>query len=221
MATLTGVRVILADDDGTRADLRTALGDEAGIEIVAEASTGDGALRAALWHRPDVLVVEPGMPDGAAVIRDVLRSAPDVAVLARTDDDDSLRTALRAGARGYIRKDAPLAAVIRAIHCVAAGDAILGPSITARLAELLAAPPMREEPRIPGLTARENEVLELIAAGLSNAAIVAKLRVAARTLRNHITAIFIKLGVENREAAIERARAAGLGRVENGMRSIA
>jgi len=139
-------------------------------------------------------------------------------VLARTDDDDSLHTALRAGASGYIRKDAPPAAVIRAIHCVAAGDAILGPSITARLAELLAVPTTHDEPRIPGLTARENEVLELIAAGFSNAAIVAKLRVAARTLRNHITAIFTKLGVENRAAAIERARAAGLG---NGLRSFA
>jgi DNA-binding NarL/FixJ family response regulator len=241
VATLTGVRVILADDEGTGADLRTALTHEHGIEIVAEARTGDGVLEAALRHRPDVLVVEPGMPNGTAVIRDVRRAAPDVAVLARTDDadDGALRTALRAGARGYIRKDAPPTAVIRAIRCVAAGDAILGPTVTAKLAELLAVQPTRTRTPIPGLTEREHEVLDLIAAGLPNAAIVARLRVAARTLRNHITAIFTKLGVANRAAAIERARAAGmgaaaglghaaglgratgLGRTENGLRSFA
>ena len=210
---MADVRVVLADDhDLTRADLRCALAGDRGIEVVAEAGDGHSALRQALLHRPDVLVVEPGMSEGPTVIRHVLRSAPGVAVLALTDDDKSLHTAIRAGARGYIRKDASAEAVIRAIHCVAAGNAILGPTVTARLAELIAVPAAYQELPLPGLTAREHEVLDLIAAGLANAAIAGRLRVAAKTLRNHITAIFTKLGVTDREDAIAKAKAAGLGK---------
>ena len=213
MATVAEVRVVLADDQGpTRADLKTVLNEDEAIEVVAEAGDGHSAVRQALLHRPDVLVVEPGMPDGPRVISHVLRSAPGVAVLALTDDDKSLHAAIRAGARGYIRKGASAEAVIRAIHCVAAGNAILGPTVTARLAELIAVPAAYQELPLPGLTAREHEVLDLIAAGLANAAIAGRLRVAAKTLRNHITAIFTKLGVTDREEAIAKAKAAGLGK---------
>lgn len=210
---MADVRVVLADDHGrTRVDLRTALAEDHGIEVVAEAGDGHSALRQALLHRPDVLMVEPGMPDGPTVIRHVLRSAPGVAVLAMTDDDKSLHAAIRAGARGYIRKDASAEAVIRAIRCVATGNAILGPTVTARLAELIALPAAYQKLPLPGLTAREHEVLDLMAEGLANAAIAGRLRVAAKTLRNHITAIFTKLGVTDRQEAIAKAQAVGLGK---------
>ena len=213
MATLTGVRVVLADDQPeNRTDLRAALDATPSITVVAEAATGHSAMRQSLLHRPDVLVVEPGMPDGTSVIKHVRRSSPDVAVLALASDDTSLRAAIGAGALGYIRKDATPEAVIRAIHCVAAGDAILDRTVTARLAELMSAEPARQELPLPGLTAREHEVLDLIAAGLPNSVITARLHVAARTVRNHITAIFTKLGVTRRTEAIELAKAAGLGK---------
>jgi DNA-binding NarL/FixJ family response regulator len=169
-------------------------------------------MRQASLHRPDVLVVEPGMPDGPTVIRHVLRSAPQTAVLALTNDDRSLHAAIGAGARGYISKDAPAEAVIRAIHCVATGNAILGPKVTARLTELMTVQTAYQTLPLPGLTAREHEVLNLIAAGLPNAAIASRLGVATKTLRNHITAIFTKLNATDREEAIDKAKKAGLGK---------
>ncbi|HEX4705507.1 MAG TPA: response regulator transcription factor [Pseudonocardiaceae bacterium] len=213
------VRVVLADDHSAeRAALAAVLTDAGGVLVVAAATTGHGAVQQALLHRPDVLVVDPRMPGltGTAMVKHVLRSAPGVAVLvlATTEDDESVCAAVRAGVRGYIRKDADPAAIVRAVRCVAAGDAIFGPAIAARLTKLLTG-----GHRLPlaGLTAREHEVLELMAAGLPNSAVARQLRLATKTVSNHHSAILAKLKVAGRAEAIARARQAGLGR-QKGLR---
>jgi DNA-binding NarL/FixJ family response regulator len=206
--------VVVADQSAARAGLRAALTVAEGIAIVAEAANGHEAVYQTLLHHPDVLVVEPRIPgfDVTTMIRHVVRSAPGVAVLVHTtaEDDGSVCRAIRAGARGYIRKAGPdhADAVVRAVRCVAAGDAILGPTVAARLAELLTG--KRE---LPQLTTREHEVLDLAAAGLPTSAIALRLDLSAKTIRNHVSAIVGKLNVVGRTEAIALARQAGLGRL--------
>jgi len=139
--------------------------------------------------------------------------APGVAVLMLTmfDDDDSVFAAMRAGARGYVLKGAQQDEIVRAIQAVAAGEAIFGPGIARRVLGLVTAPPAASDP-FPGLTSREQEVLGLIAAGARNAEIARKMSIAPKTVANHISAIFAKLQVADRGAAIILARDAGLGR---------
>jgi DNA-binding NarL/FixJ family response regulator len=203
--------VVVADQSATRADLLNFLADVDGITVVAEAATGHDAVYRTLLHQPHVLVVEPRIPgfDETTMIRHIIRSAPRVAVLVRTatEDDASVCRAIRAGALGYIRKAAAPDAVVRAIRCVAAGDAILGPTVAARLAELLTG--KRE---LPLLTAREHEVLDLAATGLPPSAIARRLDLSTKTVRNHVSAIVGKLDVAGRAEAIALARQAGLGR---------
>ena len=138
---------------------------------------------------------------------------PSVAVLVLTmlDDDDSVFAAMRAGARGYLVKGAGQMEIERAISAVAAGEAIFGPGIARRMLTYFASPP-RDEPDFPELTPREREVLDLMAAGLSNAAIAARLGLSTKTVGNHTSTIFAKLQVAGRAEAIVRAREAGLGR---------
>jgi len=210
------VRVAVADDhpvvrDGLRALLTTL----STMELVAEAATGRQAVRAAVVDKPDVLVMDLRMPDldGATATAEIARVAPDVAVLVLTmfDDDESVFAAMRAGARGYLVKGASQDEIVRAINAVAAGEAIFGPGVARRVLRYFAAPPKLAEPAFPELTAREREVLDLVAAGLSNAAIAARLRLAVKTVGNHTSAIFAKLQVAGRAEAIIRARDAGLG----------
>jgi DNA-binding NarL/FixJ family response regulator len=204
--------VVVADQSASRADLRIALSAVDGITVVADASNGHEAVLQTLLHHPDVLVIEPGIPgfDETTMIRHVMRSVRGLAVLVRTDteDDTLVCRAIRAGARGYIRKAAAPDAVVRAIRCVAAGDAIFGPTVAARLSELLSG--KRELPR---LTTREREVLDLAAAGLPTSAIARRLDLSAKTIGNHISAIVGKLEVPGRTEAIAVARQAGLGRL--------
>jgi DNA-binding NarL/FixJ family response regulator len=154
------------------------------------------------------------MPDltGIEATRQITRVAPEVAVLILTmfDDDESVFAAMRAGARGYVLKGAAPDNVIRAIAAVAAGEAIFGPGIARRALEYLSGP-RPDQAAFPELTPREREVLDLIAAGLGNAAIAARLGLAPATVGNHITSIFGKLQVASRAEAIIRARSAGLG----------
>lgn len=211
------LRLVLADEHPVvRSGLRALLGSADGMRVVAEARTGREAVREALLHRPDVLMmdVEIGEPDGIAAIREVQRSQPGIAVLVFTmcDDDTSVFTAMRAGAKGYIQKDAEQDDILRAIRGVAAGEAIFGPSVAARLTELLGGQ-LHDRHPFPDLTAREREVLALIAEGLPNTAIARRLYLAPKTISNHISTIFGKLGVPDRSSAIVRAREAGLGRV--------
>jgi DNA-binding NarL/FixJ family response regulator len=209
------LRIVIADDHGiVREGLGALLSAHAGYELVGTAANGVEAVRAAVTLRPDVLVMDIQMPDitGVEATKEISRVAPDVAVLMLTmfDDDESVFAAMRAGARGYVLKGAAPDNVIRAIAAVAAGEAIFGPGIASRALAYLSRP-RTDLPAFPELTPREREVLDLIAAGLGNAAIAHRLGLAPATIGNHITNIFAKLQVASRAEAIIRARSAGLG----------
>ncbi|TYB45530.1 response regulator transcription factor [Actinomadura chibensis] len=209
------LRIVIADDHGVVRDGLTALLSAVdGYEMVGTASTGDEAVRAAVTLRPDVLVMDIQMPGrtGIEATREIARVAPDVGVLMLTmfDDDDSVFAAMRAGALGYVLKGAASANIIRAIAAIAAGEAIFGPGVARRALTFLTAPPPAT-PEFPQLTPREREVLDLIAAGLANADVAARMSLASKTVSNHITNIFAKLQVASRAEAIVRAREGGLG----------
>jgi DNA-binding NarL/FixJ family response regulator len=209
------VRVVLADDHPiVRDGLRTLLGSLPGVDLVGEAATGREAIRETVLHKPDVVVMDLQMPDldGIEATREVLRAVPGVAVLVLTmyDDDDSVFAAMRAGARGYLLKGAEQDEIASAIKAVASGQAIFGPGVATRVLGYFSAPPRVDEP-FPELTGREREVLDLIAAGLSNTAIAGRLGLAGKTVANHISNIFAKLQVADRAEAIARARKEGLG----------
>lgn len=209
------VRVVLADDHPVVRDgLRALLGSLPHVEVVGEAATGREAIREAVLHRPDVLVMDLQMPDldGIEATRELTRAAPDVAVLVLTmyDDDDSVFAAMRAGARGYLLKGADQDEIARAIHAVAGGQAIFGPGVAVRVLGYFSAPPRVDVP-FPELTDRERDVLDLIAGGLTNTTIANRLGLATKTIGNHISNIFAKLQVAGRAEAIVRARQQGLG----------
>ncbi len=205
------IRVVLADDHPVVRDgLAALLSSLSGIEVVGTAGTGREAVRAAVTLAPDVLVLDIQMPDleGVAAAREIGRAAPSVGLLMLTmfDDDDSVRAALRAGARGYVLKGAGQHDIVRAIHAVAAGDAILAPGV----ARVLGDPPRTADP-FPDLTPRERQVLELLVDGLPTATIGVRLGLAPKTVTNHASSLFVKLGVPGRAAAVQRARRAGMG----------
>ena len=207
---MTDLRVVLADDHPVVRDgLSALLASVPGIDVVETAGSGREAVRAAVSRRPDVLVLDVRMPDldGVAAAAEVARAAPAVGILMLTmfDDDDTVRAALRAGARGYVLKGAGQHDIVRAIHAVAAGEAILSPGV----ARVLRAGPPAADP-FAELTPRERQVLELLAEGLPTATIGARLGLAPKTVANHASALYAKLGVPDRAAAVARARRAGL-----------
>jgi DNA-binding NarL/FixJ family response regulator len=209
------IRVLLADDHPlVRDGLKAALVTLPDVQVVAEAATGQAAIREALLHRPDVVVMDLQMPEGNGIeaTRELARALPSAAVLVLTmfDDDDSVFAAMRAGARGYVLKGAEQHEIARAISAVAAGEAIFGPAVATRVLAYFAAPPRTVSP-FPELTAREREVLDLLAAGHNNQQIAQRLDLSAKTVANHLSAIFAKLQVADRTQAILRARDAGLG----------
>lgn len=209
------LRIVIADDHPVVRDgLGVLVASVDGLSLVGTAATGPEAVRAAATLQPDVLVMDIQMPGatGIAATRTIARTAPDVAVLMLTmfDDDDSVLAAMRAGARGYVLKGAQQDEIVRAIRAVAAGEVIFAPGVAARVLEHLAAPPRSVEP-FPELTPRERQVLGLIAGGLGNATIGARLGVTAKTVSNYVTNIFTKLQVATRAEAIVRGRDAGLG----------
>jgi DNA-binding NarL/FixJ family response regulator len=209
------IRVALADDHPVVRDgLSALLGSIEGIDVVATAATGRDAVRAAVTLRPDVLVLDIQMPDldGVSAAREITRDVPAVAVLMLTmfDDDESVFAAMRAGARGYVLKGATQEEIVRAIHAVAAGEAIFGPGIAGRVLGRLSGRAVATDP-FPQLTPRERQVLELPAAGLPTTVIGGKLGLASKTINNHASAIFAKLQVADRTEAVLRARDAGFG----------
>jgi DNA-binding NarL/FixJ family response regulator len=211
------VRVVVADDHPiVRDGLRALLASLPDVDLVGEATTGRDAVRSAVTDRPDVVIMDLRMPDldGTTATAEICRVAPDVAVLVLTmlDDDDSVFAAMRAGARGYLVKGASQQEIVRAITAVAAGEAIFGPGVARRVLRYFASPPAAAQPAFPALSPREREVLDLIAGGLTNAAIAGRLGLSAKTVGNHTSAIFAKLQVAGRAEAIIRAREAGLGR---------
>ncbi len=212
------IRVLIADDHPVvRSGLRALLGTLDEFEVVGEAVDGDSATRETQLSRPDVVLMDVRMPgtDGVEATRRIRAVAPATAVLILTmhDDDATVFTAMRAGAHGYLLKGAGQDEIAGAIRAVAAGQAIFGPGIAARLLEHFAETPPRtaaDEP-FPELTPREREVLQLLARGRRTAEIAAAIHISPKTVSNNLTAIFGKLQVADRTAAILRAREHGLG----------
>ena len=210
------IRVLIADDHPLFRDGLSALfidGEES--ELVGAASTGTEAVALALGTQPDVVVMDLGMPelDGIEATRRIVADSPHIAVLVLTmfDDDDSIFSALRAGARGYLLKGADREQIRRAVRAAADGEIIFGAPLAARVLGYFTAA-AAVPPAFPQLTDREREVLELVAQGRANPAIATQLGLSQKTVRNHVSNILTKLQVADRAQAIVRARDAGLGR---------
>jgi DNA-binding NarL/FixJ family response regulator len=209
------IRVLIADDHPLFRDGLTAMlqaGDD--TELTGAATDGLQAVELALHSQPDVVVMDLHMPgmDGIEATRRIVADSPHIAVLVLTmfDDDESVFSALRAGARGYLLKGADQEQIRRAVYAGANGEIIFGTELAARVLAYFTAAPAA--PAIfPQLTDREREVLELVAQGRSNADIAGRLQLSQKTVRNHVSNILTKLQVADRAQAIVRARDAGLG----------
>ena len=211
------LRVVVADDHAlVRSGIRGLLEAE-GIEVVAEAGNGAEAVEAARRTRPDVVLMDVRMPrlDGIEATRQLRAdsSAPHVLVLTTFDLDEYVYRALQAGAAGFLLKDAAPSSLVTAVRTVAAGDALLAPSVTRRLIErFLTAPVPGAEAPDPArdLSAREREVWLLVARGLSNAEIAAELVVTEATVKAHVTRLLTKLDLRDRVQAVVRAYETGM-----------
>ena len=212
------IRIVIADDHAVfREGLRAVLGSEPDMEVVGEAGTGKEVVERSTELRPDVILMDIQMPgiNGIEATRRILNANPKtrVVVLTMFEDDDSVFSAMRAGARGYVLKGAHPSEILKVLRAVAGGEAYFGPEIARRLMNFFSAPqPASPEEAFPELTAREREILDLIAQGYSNAKIARRLYLSPKTVGNHISHIFTKLQVADRAQAIIRAREAGLGR---------
>jgi len=210
------IRVLVADDHPAfRRGLELMLVDIEGLEVVGLAETGARAVELAASLTPDVVLMDLRMPDldGIEATRRINRStpAPHVVVLTMFEDDDSVFAAMRAGARGYLLKGADQEEIVRAVRAAAAGEAIFGPEIAARVINHFRQGSGSPTAAFPSLTEREREVLEMLAGGKGNATIAHELMISLKTVRNHVSNIFTKLQVSDRAAAIVKARQAGLG----------
>jgi len=217
------IRILLVDDQAlVRAGFRMILDAETEIEVVGEASDGREAIDQVRSLRPDVVLMDIRMPDldGLEATRRILADGvagdtpPRILMLTTFDLDEYVYEALRAGASGFLLKDTPPEQLVSAIHVVAAGDALLSPSITRRvISEFVKGTgpkPQAQFPRLEDLTARELEVLVLIARGLSNAEIAQTLFVSETTVKTHVARILMKLGLRDRVQAVVLAYEAGV-----------
>ncbi|MCP9959140.1 response regulator [Streptomyces sudanensis] len=216
------IRVIIVDDQAmVRAGFAALLSAQPDIDVVGEAPDGRAGVEVGRSAHPDVVLMDVRMPemDGLAAARELLNPPPGVThrpkvlMLTTFDVDDYVYEALRAGASGFLLKDAPPADLIAAVRVVAGGEALLAPSVTRRLIEDFAArrPARRERSvRLNGLTPRETEVLELVARGLSNQEIAAHLVLAEQTVKTHIGRVLAKLGLRDRAQAVVFAYESGL-----------
>lgn len=211
-------RIVIVDDhDLVRAGLKAMLSSEPDLEIVGEASDGREALTLCRRLRPDLALMDVRMPgmDGLAATREIKQQMPEISVLVLTvhDNEDYMLEAIRAGASGYVLKDAPGQALVTAIEKVLGGEASLSRNLATRLLRQLAnETPRRQEPPDPerekivqSLTSRETEVLKLLAHGHTNRTISEKLFISIGTVKNHVEHIFAKLEVSDRTQAVVRA----------------
>jgi DNA-binding NarL/FixJ family response regulator len=210
------IRVLVADDQSmVRAGFRLLLGDEDGIEVVAEAADGNEAVAKAARFRPAVVLMDIRMPelDGLEATRRILAADPDARVLILTtfDLDEYIYEALRAGASGFVLKDDPPEQLIAAIRTAAAGNALLSPTVTKRVIRQFAqVRPPSAPPGLEHLTAREHEVFLRIADGLSNAEIGRELYISETTVKTHVTRVLQKLDLRDRVQAVVLAHQCGL-----------
>ena len=212
------IRVLVADDQTlVRAGFRAILEVQDDLEVVGEAEDGDEAVALARELRPDVVLMDIRMPgvDGIEATRRLLRDddAPRILMLTTFDLDEYVYEAMKAGASGFLLKDAPRDQLVGAVRTVAAGDALLAPTLVRRLIEDFVrrpAPGARPPAEFDDLTEREREVLTLIAHGLTNAEIAARLFVSEATVRTHVTHILAKLGLRDRVQAVVLAYETGL-----------
>ncbi len=217
-------RVLIADDeDLMRAGLAELLTADPDIKIVGQASTGRGAVEQARRLMPDVVLMDVRMPDldGIAATRELAQVAPNVKVLILTtfEQDDYVFGALRAGASGFMLKRTRPEDLIAAVHTIAAGDSLLSPSVTRRVIDHMArqpTPDLSDQARLQELTAREREVFDLIARGLSNREIAAALVVEESTIRTHVKRILMKLDIRDRVQAVILAYETGVNRPAGG-----
>jgi DNA-binding NarL/FixJ family response regulator len=211
------IAVLIADDHPVfRQGLHALLDEVPDIELIGEAADGDEAVTAALELKPDVVLMDVRMPglNGIDATRRIVAADSGIGILVLTmfEDDDSVFAAMRAGARGYLLKGSEQEEVMRAIRSIASGEAIFGPAIARRLIGYFSS---ASTEAFPELTAREREVLELIAQGRNNQAIADELVLSLKTVRNHVSNVFNKLQVTDRAGAIVKAREAGMGRKQD------
>jgi DNA-binding NarL/FixJ family response regulator len=222
MTPSAAIRVVVADDQElVRAGFAAVLGTQPDIEVVGEAANGRAAVDQVRLHRPDVVLMDVRMPelDGIAATAEICRHASvstRVLVLTTFDLDEYVLAALRAGASGFLLKDAPRESLYAAVRTVAAGEALLAPSVTRRLIERhlrLGQPAPELTRRLDRLTEREREVLTGVARGMSNSEIAEQLHLGEATVRTHIGHMFAKAGARDRAQAVVFAYESGLVRV--------
>jgi len=212
------ISILIADDEPAfRSGLRALLKSANELALVGEAATGGEVIRLAAELQPDIILMDINMPgiNGIEATRRILNTSPHIGIIILTmfEEDDSVFTAMRAGARGYMLKGALKAEILRAIQTVGGGGVVFGAAIAQRMMRYFAGiKPVEPSDLFPELTDREREILSLIAQGRNNAEIAQRLTLSGKTIRNHITNIFSKLQVADRAQAIIRARDAGLGK---------
>jgi len=202
------IGVLVVDDHPLfRGGVQSLLDSVPDMEVVAMAADGEAAVREATLGRPDVVLMDLTMPGmgGLEATRRIVRACPGTAVLTLSmlDDDESVLAAMRAGARGYVPKGAGQEELLAAIRSVAAGGAVFGAGVAGRMLASLDRSPA---PAFPGLTERESEVLTLMAEGMDNREIAARLQVSAKTVANHVSHVLTKLQARDRVEAVLRAR---------------